>query len=234
MNKRFKNYFISWIVCFVLFNIVCFVTPNQFGIYNKFAGSFWTGYVFISIALVGHLIFSYFVLKQEDREKRILNTPVFIISIYEMAIMVIIGGACIVTPNLPSWIGIILCYVVFAISILLLVTTKSVTENTDQANKELNKKTSAYRNLVDEAEMICAKAKTGETKATAKKVYEALRYGESVSCDASTEVENEIRSKLVELEKLVSKSDKTDDVAEEVLLLVEKRNKICKDSKRKE
>ena len=56
MKKSFKTYAIAWAVMFVLFNVICFVTPNETEEYIKFGGAFWSGYAFIIIAFIGQLL----------------------------------------------------------------------------------------------------------------------------------------------------------------------------------
>ena len=66
MKKGFMYYAICWIALVVLFNIICFVTPNEINGLNKFAGAFWSGYGFIMLTFVGHLIYDCFALSTNN------------------------------------------------------------------------------------------------------------------------------------------------------------------------
>ena len=56
MKKSFGIYSIIWAIYLALFNVVVFVTPNEIGGVSKFGGSFWVGYIFITVAFAVQLI----------------------------------------------------------------------------------------------------------------------------------------------------------------------------------
>ena len=43
MNKRIRTYAVIWAILFALFNVICFVSPNEIAGVSKFGGSFWVG-----------------------------------------------------------------------------------------------------------------------------------------------------------------------------------------------
>ena len=43
MKKAFQKYAIIWAIFFVVFNVICFVTPGEAAGMNKFGGAFWAG-----------------------------------------------------------------------------------------------------------------------------------------------------------------------------------------------
>ena len=49
MKKSFKIYSLIWAICVAVFNVITFVTPNEIGGVSKFSGSFWVGYIFITV-----------------------------------------------------------------------------------------------------------------------------------------------------------------------------------------
>ena len=53
MKKSLKFYAIVWALCLAVFNVITFVTPNEIGGVSKFCGSFWGGYIFITVAFIG-------------------------------------------------------------------------------------------------------------------------------------------------------------------------------------
>ena len=73
MNKKFKYYALIWVILLAVFNVICFVTPNEAYGMNKFGGAFWSGYIFITIAFIGQLICAFIALKTEDKTKLFLN-----------------------------------------------------------------------------------------------------------------------------------------------------------------
>ena len=70
----------------------------------------------------------------------------------------------------------------------------------------------------------------------AKKIYDAIRYSDMVSCDETVEEELVIRNKLenlVEAVRIHSEFNAINQASDELLLLVETRNNKCKTLKRK-
>ena len=81
-----------------------------------------------------------------------------------------------------------------------------------------------------DAESLVVKAKSDEIKAELKKVYEAIRYSDPMSNDALTDIETQIKLKFNALSKAVisSNAEETETMAEDLLVLVNDRNKKCK------
>lgn len=235
MKKNAKYYLTCWIVLVALFNIICFVTPGEVNGISKYAGAFWSGYGFIMATFVAHLVYSIFVLSENSQEKKILNIPLMIISCGEVALMVICGMICITIPNLPNWIGIVLCSIVFAFSIIFVIFAKEIGDNALNANAKLNVSTYHFRNLFDTSQLLISSAKTEEIKEIARTVSEAVRYSDPISTEATRSLENEIETKLNGLLLLISNGEQVDVVkckADELLRVVETRNSKCKTLKR--
>ena len=55
MKKTFNYYSICWLISLVVFNVIAFVTPNDIAGVSKFTGTFWSGYIFITLAFIGQL-----------------------------------------------------------------------------------------------------------------------------------------------------------------------------------
>lgn len=230
MKKSMKNYIICWIALVALFNVICFAIPME-----KSAGSFWTAYGFSMAAFVGHLLYVCVALSADSREKKILNTPLMIISYAELMLMILAGTVCMAVPVIPNWAGVVMCSAVFAFSIIFLVTAQTAGENASNANERLNAKTSDFRNMVNEAQLLVSKAKSAEAKSAARKVSEALRYSDPVSGEATQMMEVEIQTKLQELSDLIAEESSVNTIqsqAEELLNLIEARNNQCKVMKR--
>ena len=236
MKKSLKYYAIVWIALVGLFNIICFVTPDEVGGLSKYSGSFWTGYGFVMAAFVLHLIYACLAFNETNAEKRILNTPLTVISFIELLLMVVVGTLCIAVFRTPTWVSIILCYLILMLSVIFFVSAKAVGENALNANISLNQKTASIRDLVDVAQQLVTASKSKESRQLSQKVYDALRYSDMVSSAATADDEATIREKLEALIAGVSKeSDLSEYSAEvkELLALIEIRNNKCKAAKRR-
>ena len=115
MKKSIGVYSIIWAICLAIFNVIVFVTPNEIGGVSKFSGSFWVGYIFITIAFIGQLVCAFFAFKPSDKQKVFYNIPLVTISYAGLIVMLIAGTACMAIPNLTNWIGIIVCLLVLVI-----------------------------------------------------------------------------------------------------------------------
>ncbi len=233
--RHIKNYAIFWIVLFILFNLVCFITPNEWYGVSKFSGGFWAGYGFITASFIFHFIYAYFAMGEKSKVRRVLNTPLIIISFIEFSFLIIVGVLCMVIPSLPYWVGIIACYAVLAFSIIFLLSAKVVGEDASNANIALNVKTSFMRGLADKAQEIVMETKTPETKSLVTKVYDAIRYSDNVSVEETQMDEMRISVGLEDLKCLIQDGadiEKIQQKVDELLLLIDKRNNKCKALKR--
>ena len=232
--RTLKNYTISWIVLVGLFNLCCFITPNEWYGVSKYSGSFWVGYGFVMASFVFHFIYAFFAFSERNREKQVINTPITIFSFFELGLMVVVGLLCMAIPSLPYWLGIVLCYIVLALSVLFLISAKVVGENAVYANTALNTKTAFMRELTDKAQGLISSAKTAQAKEIATKIYEAIRYSDTISSEATKEDELAISERLSGLEGSINDIgiEGLQNKADEIFQLIEKRNNICKASKR--
>lgn len=233
--RHIKNYAIFWIVLIILFNLVCFITPNEWYGVSKFSGGFWAGYGFITASFLLHFIYAYFAFGERNKENRVLNIPLIIISFVELGLMIVAGALCMVIPSLPHWVGILICYTVLTFSIIFLLSAKVVGENTSNANIALNVKTSFMRGLTDKAQELVMESKTTEAKLLVTKVYDAIRYSDIVSAEETQMDEMRISVGLEDLKSIIQDGEdiaKIQHKVDDILLLVEKRNNKCKALKR--
>ena len=233
-EKKQIHYIIVWIALISLFNILCFVTPDEISGIKTFSGAFWPGYVFITVAFLGHLVFSMVCLSESNYEKRVLNIPLTIISYFELAVMVSVGLACMLVPGVPNWLGIIICYAILVASVLFLMSAKVVGENAASANKSLNAKVFQMREITNQASELIAMSKDSDTRALLQSVYEAIRYSDPVSTEETQPEECEMIKLLAEIKALIEceKSETIRTKADTIIHLTEQRNNKCKSLKR--
>lgn len=234
--RKLKHYIVFWLALVSLFNVVCFITPDEWYGASKYSGAFWAGYGFIMGAYGLHLSYALFAFRESNKEKKALNNPITIISFFELGIMIVVGAICMIVPTLPNWIGIILCYTVLAISIVFLVSAGAVEENKVSANKQLNTNTALFRELADIASSIVSMSKTDAIRRTTTKVYDAIRYSDPVSSAETSVDETDISNALKDLSNMLQngcEEERFNKQADEVLLLIEKRNNKCKALKRR-
>lgn len=230
MKNIFKYYVVCWAVLAAVFNLIVFITPNEMVGMNKFGGAFWSGYVFIMLAFVGQLVCAYLAFKAENKQKFFYNLPLITISYAATIASVIVGTLCMVIPNLPNWVGIIICLVILAFSAVSVVKAKAAADVVSEIDKKIKVKTLFIKSLTVDAESLMARAKTDEINAELKKVYEAVRYSDPMSDEALSGIESQITLKFDLLSKAVAEenAEAVRSAAEELVILINDRNKKCK------
>ena len=164
MNKKFKYYAIVWAILLAVFNVICFVTPGEAAGMSKFGGAFWAGYIFITIAFIGQLVCAYIALKTDDKTKLFYNIPIIRISYTGLILTVVFGALCMAIPNLPNWVGIIVCVLVLAFTAIAVIKAKAASDVVENIDKKVKAQTMFVKSLTVDAESLLARAKTAKQK----------------------------------------------------------------------
>lgn len=229
MNKTFKYYAIALAILFVLFNVITFGFSSLAG-QEKYTASFWTGYVFITASFVGQLVCAYFAFKDSDIKKTFYNISLVTTSYTGLILSFVFGGLCMVIASLPYWAGVILCTVVLALNVIAVVKSAAAIDLVSVADDKVKAQTFFIKSLTVDAESLMARAKSTTAKAGCKKVYEAVRYSDPMSNNALSSIESEITIKFAKLTEAVvdDSAELVDEIANELVVLIEDRNKKCK------
>lgn len=229
MKKNFKFYAVTWAILLALFNILVFLTPNEAAGMTKFGGAFWSGYAFITLAFIGQLICGYAAFRADTREKLFLNLPLITISYAALVASVVLGSVCMMLPGLPNWVGIILCAVVLALNAVAVVKAQAAATLVSEVGEKVKTQTAFIKTMTVEAASLVARAKSDETKAACKKVYEAFRYSDPMSTPALAETDAQIKTVFDSFKTAVlSDADTAGNLADECCKLVTERADKCK------
>lgn len=230
MKKTIKLYAICWAILLIAFNLLCFITPKELAGFEKYGGAFWGGYIFIMIAFIGQLVCAAIAFKAENKTKLFYNIPIIRISYTGLILTLIFGAIVMAIPDLPNWIGAIICLVILAFTSIAVVKAKGAADAVEKIDQKVKVKTFFIKSLTVDAENLLARAATPEAKDACKKVFEAVRYSDPMSNDALAGVESQITMKFAELNDAVAEDnlEKVADLAKQVIILVNDRNKKCK------
>ncbi|MBQ6342281.1 MAG: hypothetical protein IJI41_04060 [Anaerolineaceae bacterium] len=225
-NKVFRKYVIIWLIALIMFNVVCFVVPTEIDGMSRLTGSFWTSYVFITIALLGNLASAWFALKAETPKKLFYNMPLLTISYTGLILMLIIGSVFMIVPSLPQWLGIIICFLILAFTAIAVIQANTAAELVQNTDAKIRQQTSTMRELTAQAESLIYQAKSEDVRAECQKVYEMLRYADPMSNEALSIIEVKIKVKIDELSQSIFSNnvEKMKGIVNELLILVEERN----------
>lgn len=230
MNKKFKTYALVWIIFVVLFHGACFIMPNEIAGLTKPYRNFTTGIVFIDLAFIGQLICAYLGLKEENIKKHFYNISLIAISYTGLIIILAAGTITMIIPNLPNWIGILICMLAFAFTTVSIIKTKAAADIAEQVDRKIQTKTLFIKSLTIDAEQLMSSAKSDAAKKETKRVYEKIRYSDPMSDDALADIESQITSKFTDFCNAVNANDNGAATlsANELILLIEDRNKKCR------
>ena len=230
MKKGFKYYLSIWVILLAVFNVAVFATPGEAGGYSKFGGAFWVGYIFITLAFIGQLICAYFAFKADNLKKFFYNVPLIRISRIGLVLTVILGTLCMAIPNLPNWIGVILCLAILSFTAISVIKATAAGDIVSGIDEKIESKTSFIKALAADAEALMSGAKTPEIKEEVKKVYEAIRYSDPMSNAVIAEINEQIQNQFSVFADAVKAedSDLASSSSDELIILIDNRNKKCK------
>ncbi len=230
MNKKMKYYSAIWLISLAIFNAVAFITPSAVNGVSKYDASFWIGYGFITATFIGQLACAYKAFKSNSLQRLFYNVSLISVSYIGLIVMLIVGGLCMAVPQMPYWIGVIACLLVFGVTAIAVIKTSAAIEIVENIDERIKEQTFFIKSLTVDADGLVALAKTAEMKVCAKSIYEAIRYSDPMENPALTNVEAQIASKFEEFSKAVGDDNiaSAKDVSNELLLLIRNRNQKCK------
>lgn len=230
MKKYLKGYLAVWLIFVVVFNLVCFLTPNEAAGFSKFGGAFWAGYIFIMIAFIGQLVCGLLALSEKNKTRLLYKLPMLKISYTGLVLTLIFGTLCMVIPNIPNWIGIVLCMLVLLFNVVAVIKAATAAEMVAEKDEQLRAQTALIKMLVADSQTLMANAGSEEIKDECRKVFEAVRYSDPMSNDGLADIEEEMQVRFKELEKLVAGGnlEAIKAAVGEYVQLVNQRNARCK------
>ena len=233
MIRIFKFYAICWTVSLILFNVICFVTPNEVAGISKFGGAFWVGYIFITIAFIGQLACAYITFSEDSLKKLFYNLPLITISYTGLILTIIFGALCMATPYMPEWVGIIACMLVLAFNVVAVLKASAAATIVAEVDEQVIAKRLFIKSLAVDADNLVNRAKSDAIKADCKKVYEAIKYSDPVSSEGLSVIEAKITVKMEGLSKAVDKGnvEATRTASVEIITMIKERNSQCKSLK---
>ena len=230
MKKSIGVYSIIWAICLAVFNVIVFVTPNEIAGVSKFSGSFWVGYIFITIAFLGQLACAFVAFKAENLKKFFYNIPLLSISYGGLVAMLIVGSIFMAIPVLPEWIAIIVCVIIFAFNAIAIIKATAAADIVSGIDEKIKTQTFFIKSLSGDAQSLVGAAKTEALRAEAKKVYEEIRYSDPMANDALAEIDAHIKRQFNAFADAVASED--DELAKEaanaLIEMVEQRNQKVK------
>ena len=230
MKKSFKIYSLIWAICLAVFNVITFATPNEIGGVSKFSGSFWVGYIFITIAFLGQLTCAFVAFKAENLKKFFYNIPLLSISYGGLVTMLVVGSIFMAVPALPEWIAIIVCVIILAFNAIAIIKATAAADIVSGIDEKIKAQTFFIKSLSADAQSLITSAKSDELRAETKKVYEAIRYSDPMANAALSDLDAQIEKQFNAFSDAVKADDAelAKETADTLVEMVERRNQKCK------
>lgn len=234
MKKNFKFYALIWAILLAVWCAVVFlVRPIIPGYVINYDARFWIAFVFIAASFIGNLVCAYFAFKAENLKKMFLNLPLITVSWSALIAMLIVGSGLMLIPNCPAWIAAIVCILLFAFNAVAVIKAVWAADTVNNVDEKIKANTSFIKRVTVDAECLISRARSDETRAACKTVYEAARYSDPTSNDALSLTEAKITLKMDELAEAVASdnAEAADAAAQELKTLFDERAARCKSLK---
>ena len=144
--------------------------------------------------------------------------------------MLAAGAAVMMIPDLPNWIGILVCCLVLGFTAVSVIKAAAAADLAERTEENVSAKTLFIKTLSADAEQLLSSVRAADIKADAKRVYEAVRYSDPVSYDALAGIESEITRKFANFSDAAAKnrSDEAKQAADDLIILIGNRNQKCR------
>lgn len=123
--------------------------------------------------------------------------------------------------------------VIFLIILALSIITYFILKKASKIDNEIEIKAFAIRELTAKAEYLMEKTDSIEIKEICQKVYESLRYSDTMSKNNLKEINEQIQREFASFEDAVNNDDTelAKNISKQLISLIEKRNIQCKMTK---
>ena len=206
-------------ILFALVNVIAFAIPTE-----KTA-TFWIAYAFSVVAFAIQIGVWKFAFKGADTlNSKFLGIPLISVGARYLAVQVVAFAVFMAFPVLPTWIPIVICFVILGISAICLIGTETGREEINRIEEKVEKKVFYIKSLQVDVELLAESESDPEIKAKLLKLADKIRFSDPMSSDALTEVEETIANKIEELKTAENKSS----LIATINLLLTERNKKTK------
>lgn len=235
MKDMFKKYTAVWAIFVAVFNVIIFAIPSEIAGMTKTGGAFYSSYIMIMLAFIGQLICAKRAFKENDADMFFLKVPLVTISYIALILSIAAGTVCMLIPDLPNWVGVIICVLILGFNASAVVQADTAADVISDVEQKTADKTVFMKQLKAEAEILSSRSMPPEIKIIVKKVCEAIRYSDPVSDVSLADIENDIKRKFDEFAALAtgdSDIERLKSMQQELIMMINDRNKLCKSHKK--
>ncbi len=229
MNKNFKFYIVIWAILLVLYNTIIFlIRPILPQFATVYYAKFWIAWIITVAAFGCNLFCAHIAFRENNLKKIFLRVPLVRMSYACLILMFLFGGTLMLIPICPAWASAVVCIVIFLLQVISIIKSAWAAETIEETEEKVQTKTSFIHTITVDAENLIGHAKTDESKADCKKVYEALRYSDPMSSDSLSDIEAEISHSFEAFSAKIKAGEASSDLAVELINLIGDRNRKCR------
>lgn len=231
MNDMFKKYAVVWAIFVVVFNVIIFAIPSEIAGMTKTGGAFWSSYIMIMFAFIGQIGCAKRAFKESEAERFFLKMPLVTISYIALILSIAAGAVCMLIPDLPNWVGVIICALILGFNAAAVIQADTAADVISDVEQKTADKTAFMKQLKAEVDILSSRSMAPEIKSIVKKVCEAIRYSDPVSNVSPADAEQAIKTKFDEFAALVESGadkEKIDAIAQELIMMIDDRNRRCR------
>ncbi|MBQ2737851.1 MAG: hypothetical protein IJF38_04120, partial [Clostridia bacterium] len=143
------------------------------------------------------------------------------------------GALCMLIPDFPYYISIIICAIALFLNILSVTGASGAVSEIERIDKKIDARTSFIRELTLSIDNLIHLSQSEEISALCRPVYEKARYSDPMSSEALSEIEASISEALAEMADAVKRGDteKVKTSAKALAVYLDSRNERCKSLK---
>ena len=140
--------------------------------------------------------------------------------------MLVVGALAMTIPDLPNWIGIIVCLIVLAFTAIAVISAKAAGTIVSNIDEKVKTNTAFIKEMTVETQNLMNRANAPKLKEYCKKVYEAVRYSDPVSTPELSDIEERIKEEFDALTDAIITDDlnATETLCREIITLIQERN----------
>ena len=224
MNKNATRGIFTLVILLAVFSVIAFVIPFPKNTV------FWIAYACGVFAILFQLYIFRSSFGKEDARSRFYGFPIARLGIIYLTVQLIVSVAEIALSKfLPVWVVVIINVLILAAALLGCVTTVTMRDEIAAQDVKLKKSVTVMRELQSISAALVDQANDSNIKATLKKLADEFRYSDPISSEKTKEIEDDMLSRLNDLQQTVIDGDINGAKAlcDKLTGCLKERNRIC-------
>lgn len=225
MNKKKLRYLISMVIILLLFNVIVFAVP-----FTR-TQNFWIGYAFAMVSIVAVLLaFTYTLGRDTTLKSKFYGLSLIYIAWIFLIIQLPISLIFMALPNIPMWICVIVCGLIFGVCSIGFIATDASKEEIERIDNTVKEKVFYIKSLQVDLEVLLGEASDTLLHKALKELLKTVQYSDPMSHESLSTLESKIESKTYELKEVIAGNniEKAKAMCNKIHNLMIERNKKCK------